>query len=274
MAQGWLRVGAAAVTWEVSSGVYPAVVFHDAGVILGIEAGDTLGMRVPGTAYRAVHVDHRTQIYTHHVVRELVRAGRDAEALAVGRASQGYAYWGHVLELLVHSVLDNESDHGDVLPRVIAYTAHFSEHLDALAHTARKTEVALWATLFAHADSPRALFEECMRRGKLHTAASYLVILQSLESPALSRQQATRLLHAALDADQWQLARDLMRFLAAIADDKHFADEMEMDVPGQRPVAVADKEKGRDLRSVGVQTDSLPNADQFFIDVVCDTTST
>lgn len=243
-----------AVTFSLN--MYPLVVISDAGVVLGVEAADTVGMAMAGTPYEAVHVDHKTQIYTHHVLRELIKAARDDEALALGRMCQAQAYWGHVLELLIHSVLDDDSAPADLLPRIVAFTTHFPEHLDALAHTARKTEVALWPALFAHAHTPRALFEECLHRGKLHTAASYLVVLQSLEAPALSRQRATRLLNTALDADQWQLARDLMRFLAAIADDHQFSD------------AANTPDHGADVRSVGTQTDVLPNMDKFYVDVL------
>lgn len=49
----------------------------------------------------------------------------------------------------------------------------------------------------------------------MDTAASYLIILQSLESPAKSRKHALRLLDIALERDRWQLAQDLIRFLQA-----------------------------------------------------------
>ena len=39
-------------------------------------------------------------------------------------------------------------------------------------------QVALWQYLFAAVGSPRDLFLECLRRGELTTAASYLIILQ------------------------------------------------------------------------------------------------
>ncbi|GAB1610511.1 hypothetical protein Ahia01_001337400, partial [Argonauta hians] len=52
--------------------------------------------------------------------------------------------------------------------------------------------------------------------GRLQTAASYLIILQNLEKPSVSRQHATLLLVAALDKSQWDVARDLIRFLRAI----------------------------------------------------------
>ena len=50
----------------------------------------------------------------------------------------------------------------------------------------------------------------------LDTASSYLIILQNLEAPSVARQHATLLLDAALEHCQWQLAKDLVRFLKAI----------------------------------------------------------
>ena len=87
--------------------------------------------------------------------------------------------------------------------------------LDVIVHCARKTEVAKWSYLFSTVGDPRGLFERCIELGQLDTAASYLIILQSLESPAASRDYALRLLDIALENDRWDLAHDLIRFLQA-----------------------------------------------------------
>ena len=59
-------------------------------------------------------------------------------------------------------------------------------------------------------------FQQCLLNGELRTAASYLIILQNLEKPIISRQHATLLLDASLEQYCWDLARDLVRFLKAI----------------------------------------------------------
>ena len=59
-------------------------------------------------------------------------------------------------------------------------------------------------------------FQQCLASGELRTAASYLIILQNLEKPAVSRQHATLLLDASLEQCCWDLARDIVRFLKAI----------------------------------------------------------
>ena len=90
-----------------------------------------------------------------------------------------------------------------------------------MCHCARKTEVALWPHLFAVVGNPIELFKSCHLTGKLDTAASYLIIIQSLEHPSVSRQHASMLLEAALEASRWQLARDLVRFLTTIGDSEN-----------------------------------------------------
>ena len=75
---------------------------------------------------------------------------------------------------------------------------------------ARKTEVALWPHLFSVVGSPRQLFMECIGSHDLETAASYLLILQNLEPPAVAQSHATILLDAALDRCSWDLAKELV----------------------------------------------------------------
>ena len=79
-----------------------------------------------------------------------------------------------------------------------------------LGRCARKTEVALWPHLFSVVGSPRQLFMECMGSHDLETAASYLLILQNLEPPAVAQSNATILLDAALDRCAWDLAKELV----------------------------------------------------------------
>lgn len=55
-----------------------------------------------------------------------------------------------------------------------------------------------------------------MASKQLETAASYLIILQNLEPSSTSRQYATLLLDTALEERNWELAKDLVRFLRAI----------------------------------------------------------
>ena len=104
-----------------------------------------------------------------------------------------------------------------MLPKVLVFIKEFSSsYLRTIAHCARKTEMTLWPHLFASVGSPTALFDECLSRRDPDTAASYLLILQNLEKPALSFQFATRLLNVVLESKRWDLANDLVRFVKAI----------------------------------------------------------
>lgn len=92
----------------------------------------------------------------------------------------------------------------------------FPVYLQTVVQCARKTEIALWPYLFSAAGKPKDLFQECMAKRQLDTAASYLIILQNLETSLVSRQYATLLLDTALEQSKWELAKDLVRFLRAI----------------------------------------------------------
>lgn len=58
----------------------------------------------------------------------------------------------------------------------------------------------------------------CLSSQRLKTAASYLLVLHSTEQLGENSDNAVRLLKKALDAKDWQLCRDVLRFLQSIDD--------------------------------------------------------
>ena len=135
-------------------------------------------------------------------------------------------YFQHSLELLLHEVLEEEATSTEpipdaLLPSVVEFIQEFPVFHRTIGRCARKTEVALWPHLFAVVGSPRTLFLECLEMKDLETAASYLLILQNLEPPAVAQNHATLLLDSALDAGSWELAKELVRFLRTIGKIKH-----------------------------------------------------
>lgn len=64
------------------------------------------------------------------------------------------------------------------LPSVIEFIQEFPVYLKTVVQCARKTEIALWPYLFSAAGKPKNLFQECLSKGLLETASSYLIILQ------------------------------------------------------------------------------------------------
>ncbi|XP_026678663.1 RAB6A-GEF complex partner protein 1, partial [Diaphorina citri] len=147
--------------------------------------------------------------------------GLGYHAWEIARACTSLPYFPHSLELLLHEVLEEEATSKEPipdaqLPSVIEFIQEFPVYLSTIVQCARKTEIALWGYLFGAAGKPKDLFQQCLLSNELDTAASYLIILQNLESSSVSRQYATLLLDATLDAGKWDLAKDLVRFLKAI----------------------------------------------------------
>eukprot|EP00795_Rhopilema_esculentum_P004641 gene4641-20920_t len=207
--------------------VYPLSVLFEDAVILGIGTDNVSDSLSPGFSYKNSHMfssyslERTTQVYLPHILRQLLRRNLGVHALEIARTCTNLPYFTHVLELMLHEVLEREATASEpipdpLLPRIVAFIQEFPQYLETVCHCARKTEVALWRHLFSVVGNPIDLFKECCDSQKLETAASYLIIIQSLEHHSVSRQHATLLLEASLDNDKWELAKDLVRFLTAI----------------------------------------------------------
>ena len=57
-----------------------------------------------------------------------------------------------------------------------------------------------------------------MRARRLETAASYLMVVQALQSAEETRQQTLDLLHLCLADRKWSLSQDLIRFYKATSE--------------------------------------------------------
>ncbi|KAL7631863.1 UNVERIFIED_CONTAM: hypothetical protein RMT77_017834 [Armadillidium vulgare] len=202
--------------------IYPLAVLFEEAIMIGAETDSSILACDNTTLHQPlVLVEKTSQVYLHHLLRQLLRRNLGYHAWEVANTCRHLPYFPHALELLLHQVLEEEATSKDpipdsLLPRVLDFIREFPVHLLTVVQCARKTELALWRYLFSVAGSPRHLFTQALSKGELETAASYLIILQNLESAMVSRTHATKLLDATLEASKWELSKDLIRFLRSI----------------------------------------------------------
>ncbi|XP_054154503.1 guanine nucleotide exchange factor subunit RIC1-like [Oppia nitens] len=205
----------------IATHIYPlAILFRDA-VMLGAENDTVLGSKHLPIALPFSVISRTSQVYLHHILRELLRRNLGLHAWEVANSCSNLPYFPHSLELLLHEVLEEEATSSQpipdaLLPRVVDFIREFPVFLQTIVHCARKTELALWPHLFSIVGNPKDLFQKCLSEGQLETAASYIIVLQNMEKTSVSRQYATLLLDAARNSGCLTVVKDLARFLRAI----------------------------------------------------------
>lgn len=130
-------------------------------------------------------------------------------------------YFSHALEILLHTVLDDEVDSppepaSSLLPSVLSFLSSFPSYLDILVQCTRKTEVRSWRTLFAHLPPPQDLFEASLEKDMLKTAGGYLLVLQTFDKEGNGSEQCVKLMQMAKEKGDWDLCKELVRFLMAL----------------------------------------------------------
>lgn len=123
--------------------------------------------------------------------------------------------------MLLHTVLDDEVDkqpleEDSLLPSVLSFLSSFPDYLEILVQCTRKTEVRSWGTLFAHLPPPIDLFNESLQKGFLKTAAGYLLVLHTVEELDTCVEQCIDLLQRAKQVQDFELCKELARFLMAL----------------------------------------------------------
>ena len=155
------------------------------------------------------------------LLRFHLQSNNSAAALQIAQQYQRLEYFAHGLEILLHKVLDEEVDSAPkpedaLLPRVLSLLSSFKQYHDIVVQCTRKTEVRSWRTLFAYLPPPQELFEESLLRGTLKTAGGYLLILHTFEELEAASEQSVRLFARAIREEDWELCKELARFLAAM----------------------------------------------------------
>ncbi|KKF92959.1 hypothetical protein CFO_g4697 [Ceratocystis platani] len=163
----------------------------------------------------------RTHLFLPDTLRHYLTQGRALEALQLSRQYEKLTYFSHALEVLLHQVLDDEVDSSPkpeeaILPRVLSLCSSFKDYLDIVLQCTRKTEVRQWRTLFDYLPPVQELFEESLQRGSVKTAGGYLIILHTLDELESVLEQSVRVLSRAMHEEDWELCKELARFLAAL----------------------------------------------------------
>ncbi|CAK7267600.1 WD40 repeat protein [Sporothrix epigloea] len=199
---------------------YPLSILLSKALVLGVESEIAQRRDVSFSFFRYTI---RTHLFLPDVLRAYLVESKALPALRLAQQYQHLTYFAHALEVLLHQVLDEEVDSAPrpeaaVLPRVLSLLSSFRAYLDIVVQCTRKTEVRSWRTLFAYLPPPQELFEESLLRGSLKTAGGYLLILHTFDELATASEQGVRLLRQAMQEADWELCKELARFLAAMDD--------------------------------------------------------
>ncbi|KAG8748047.1 hypothetical protein FRC10_009799 [Ceratobasidium sp. 414] len=203
---------------------YPLSVLMDKGIIIGVEHEIATRGSLPFVMFRLVPTTH---LFLHHVLEYHLTRGYIKEAVQFATHYKHLVFFAHAQEVLLHNVLESECDRLDdeapsssdivpVLPSVVEFLDHFDTSLEVVVGCARKTEMARWNYLFNVVGNPRDLFEICLKADLLKVAASYLLVLHTLDELDESHGDVIRLLEKAVDAKEWTLCRDILRFLQSV----------------------------------------------------------
>lgn len=200
----------------------PGVIEPDDAIVLGAES-DILYKDCKLFAYFPYStVKRQCRVYLHRILRELLlnqHLGYYARKIA--ESCQSLPYFAHCFELLLHEVLEEEATSpvplpDPMLPQVVRFIKEFPVYLETVVHCARKSELSMWSYLFDEraVGNPRRLFQECLEKQKLDTAASCLIILQSLDRNIVSQRMVKELIKAAKEDLKYNyLIEDLENFL-------------------------------------------------------------
>lgn len=207
---------------------YPLSVLMDKGIIIGAEHETATRSNLPFVMFRHATSSH---LFLQHILLYHLSARQIKEAIQFASNYKNLVFFAHALEILLHTVVESESTASSsgrgegtsaspdaILPTVIEFLDYFDVSLDVVVGCARKTELTRWRRLFDVVGNPKALFETCLATQRLKTAGSYLLVLHNLEQLDENSSEAVRLLKKAVEGKEWQLCRELLRFLQSIDD--------------------------------------------------------
>lgn len=197
---------------------YPLASLINKAIVFGVES-ELVQRRDASFAY--FRFGTRTHLFLPALLRHHLACYNHPAALHLSTHYQPLTYFPHALEILLHEVLDEEVDSQPspeqaLLPSVLSFLSSFPQYLDIVVQCTRKTELRSWRTLFSNLPPPEELFEESLRKGSLKTAGGYLLVLHTFEELSSTGDQVVRLLRCAKNDQDWELCKELARFLVAL----------------------------------------------------------
>ena len=205
-------------TVTIHTDFYPTSIILNKGILIGLDADLVQRRDIQFAFFR---FSTRNQLFLPSILRRHLAQMDPAAASSLAHRYQHLPYFSHALEVLLHTVLDEEVDRppnpdSALLPPVLSFLSSFPDYLDILVQCTRKTEVRSWRTLFANLPPPQEFFEASLQKGLLKTAGGYLLVLHTFEENSSSSEQCVRLLQRAKEEGDWDLCKELARFLMAL----------------------------------------------------------
>jgi hypothetical protein len=106
---------------------------------------------------------------------------------------------------------------GPGLHLIVKFLRLFPQFYEIIINCVRKTDIVLWGRLFeVIGEQPRQMFDKCLKQGGVHEAANMLRILQQTEGLPHANACAYDLLRPVLSLGNWELARDMIRYIHMI----------------------------------------------------------
>ncbi|KAL2914270.1 WD40 repeat protein [Polyrhizophydium stewartii] len=252
---------------HISVDFYPLTVLIQKGLLVGIEKRLSLNASLDISQFGT---DAKSYLFLHFIIRHLLALGLEQKAIKFCSNYQSLEYFGHALEVLLHTILEEENDakmqqtqRGSLLAQTVRFVQNFPKSLEIIVNCARKSEMALWGYFFSIVGDPIAMFEKCLSVGQLGTATSYLIIIQTLKSSAVSSQLAVKLLEKSFEVRDYETGSELVRFLKTIEDSGAHEEEDQVVDPGQ-PKAAA--EPAAEPAAEAVSDPDMP--DMFYFDLL------
>ncbi|TGZ84861.1 hypothetical protein EX30DRAFT_11061 [Ascodesmis nigricans] len=198
---------------KIFTDFYPLTIVPSKALVLGLES-DLVQRR--DTNFAHFRFITKTTLFLAPLLRHALQGESPTmaqiQAMELARPYEALPYFPHALEMLLHSVLEEEMDSShssshsrttslfnttsattltsssssspplpSLLQRTISYLRLFPDmYLDIVVRCARKTEVSCWPKLFEHVGDPRQCFEEALEKTKLSTAGGFLLVMEEL----------------------------------------------------------------------------------------------